>query len=138
MTAEPVLTFRLALPLAEAEAAVRQALLQQGFGILTEVDVQATLRQKLGIETRPYRILGACNPGLAHASLEAEPGVGAFLPCGVALREGASSDETVIALQNPELMAEAFAAPALAPLGAQAREKLVAALRAVAQPALAS
>jgi uncharacterized protein (DUF302 family) len=131
MNAPSVLTYLVAAPLPEAEALVRDALQQQGFGILTEVDVAATLRQKLGIETKPHRILGACNPKLAHASLEAEPNVGAFLPCGVALRQGASPSETIIAIQNPALMAQAFSAPALAALAAEALARLTAAMEAV-------
>ncbi|MBI2765557.1 MAG: DUF302 domain-containing protein [Chloroflexi bacterium] len=131
MNAPSVLTYHVAAPLPEAEALVRGALQQQGFGILTEVDVAATLRQKLGIETKPYRILGACNPKLAHASLEAEPDVGAFLPCGVALREGASPDQTTVAIQNPQLMAQAFSSPALAALAADALARLTAAMDSV-------
>ena len=134
MNAAPVLTYLVPMPLPEAEAAVRAALQEQGFGILTEVDVAATLRQKLGIETRPHRILGACNPRLAHASLEAEPSVGAFLPCGVALREGTSVDETVVTIQNPELLAEAFSAPALGALAAEAMALLSKAIEVVGVP----
>ena len=70
-----------------AEARVRDALTAAGFGVLTEIDVQATLKKKLGAEIPGYRILGACNPQMAHKALEFEPRVGAMLPCNVILRQ---------------------------------------------------
>ncbi len=132
---KPTLNYRVASPMAEAEQAVREALQREGFGILTEVDVAATLRAKLGIETRPHRILGACNPRLAHASIEADPSVAAFLPCGVALREGSSPNETIVSIQNPAMIAEAFDAAALAAPSAAAFSGLTAALTSVGEAA---
>lgn len=79
---------------------VEDALGEEGFGILTEIDVQKTLAEKLGERIEPYLILGACNPSLAHRALSIERSIGALLPCGVALRE--EGDEVVIYLQNPE------------------------------------
>lgn len=120
--------FQVRGPLAEVEPAVRKALAAQGFGILTEVDVQSTLEAKLGISSTPYRILGACNPKLAHAALSAEPRVGAFLPCGVALYENPAGDTTTVCLQDPTVMSGMFAAPGLEAVAAEASRLLVAAL----------
>lgn len=132
---EPVICHEVPLDLPAAEAALRAALASRGFGILTEVDVTATLRQKLGIETRPYRILGACNPALAHESMTIEPRVGAFLPCGVSLYEGKTPDETIICLQNPEMISQSFSDPGLASVAVQARSRLEEAVREVVENA---
>lgn len=129
----PVLVYRIAKPLSEADPAVREALKSQGFGILTEVNVTATLREKLGIETRPYTILGACNPKIAHQAMSIEPNVGAFLPCGIALYEGANPGETIAAIQDPGIIGTAFAAPGLVGPAGEAREKLQAALAQVGE-----
>jgi len=136
MTAQPVVEFRLAMTLPRADAAVRAALQEQGFGILTEIDIAATLRQKLGVETKPHRLLGACNPRLAQASLEADPNVGAFLPCGIALREGATAAETLVTVQNPELIADAFSAPALKAIGSEALARLMDAIEGLGAEAV--
>jgi uncharacterized protein (DUF302 family) len=128
-----VIGFRINRPLSEAESAVRQALQEKGFGILTEVDVTQVLRQKLGIETRPQKLLGACNPRIAHASLEADPRIGAYLPCGLSLRED-EDGVTFISLQNPTAISEFFDVPGLEEPASQARTLLEAALSTVATP----
>ena len=130
----PVMTYTVSKPMTEVDPALREALKGEGFGVLTEVDVTATLREKLGLETRPYRILGVCNPKIAHAALTAEANVGAFLPCGIAVFEGATPGETLIALQDPGVIKDAFSEPGLAAPAGEAREKLDRAIRTVAKP----
>ncbi len=122
------LTTIIKATLAPAEARVREALAAEGFGILTFVDVQATLREKLGIETKPYHILGACNPKLAHQGMEAVPEIGAFLPCGVALWE--EDGQTHVAAQDPELIAGAEPSGALNGMAKEVRARLSRALAA--------
>lgn len=130
ITHPPVETYRLDLPFDQAEPKVRAALAEAGFGILTEVDVQATLKAKLGAEVDQYTILGACNPALAHGALSVRPEVGAFLPCGVALF--AEGGGTRIVLQNPRLMAEVFDDPRIEEVAEEAYRRLTGALASVA------
>ena len=131
---QPVICFHVEGALAVAEATVRAALQAEGFGILTEVDVTATLQNKLSVATKPYKILGACNPKIAHRALEADPRVGAFLPCGLALYEE-EDGRTTVCLQDPGLIAETFHTEGLVEAAAEARERLEAALHAVGSPA---
>lgn len=95
----------------EVVSRVRDAFKEQGFGILTEINIQTTLEEKLGVKTEPYVILGACNPAFAHRALEAEPGVGVFLPCNVVVRR--SGARTVIEAMDPAVMRPFFQAPEL-------------------------
>ena len=116
----------------DAVRATREALQQQGFGVLTEIDVRKTMREKLGIEHAPYLILGACNPRLAHQALEAEREIGLLLPCNVIVyEEGGGS--VVAAVDPVKALAAVIQNPALAEVAPQVRGKLEAALRAVAE-----
>jgi uncharacterized protein (DUF302 family) len=111
-------------PFAEAVEHVREELKHEGFGVLCEIDVQATLREKIGAEIEPYLILGACNPPLAHQSLTAEPELGVLLPCNVVVyeRDGA----THIAAIDAERMLSIVGNDELQPIAEQVREKLAA------------
>jgi uncharacterized protein (DUF302 family) len=112
--------------LEEAEAAIRESLASEGFGILTEIDVAATLKQKLDVDRPPYKILGACNPALANRGLEAEDDLGLLLPCNVVVyTKGA---ETVVAALEPQLMAEVTDNPVLQDVAEEARHRLEKAL----------
>ena len=110
------------LEFAEAVARVREELAQEGFGILCEIDVQATLKQKLGVDREPYLILGACNPPLAHAALEAEPELGALLPCNVVVYE--QHGETHIAAVDAEQMLSIVGNDELASTATEVRRRL--------------
>jgi uncharacterized protein (DUF302 family) len=117
---------RTGLPFAEAVAHVREALKAQGFGVLTEIDVQATLRDRLGENMEPYVILGACNPPLAHRALAADRSIGLLLPCNVVIR--ADSGQTVIEALDPQTMIAVAGNPALQPVADEAASRLRAAL----------
>jgi uncharacterized protein (DUF302 family) len=103
---------------------VRAELKQEGFGVLCEIDVQATLREKLGVEQEPYTILGACNPPLAHQALSAEPELGTLLPCNVVVYR--RDRETHISAIDADRMLSIVGNDALAPIAAQVRAKLAA------------
>lgn len=105
-----------------AMAKVTSALKQEGFGILTEIDVRATFRKKLDREFRPYIILGACNPQLAFKALSAEPHIGLLLPCNVVIQQTDAGTEVSIA--DPETMFSLVPTPGLRPVVDEARERL--------------
>jgi uncharacterized protein (DUF302 family) len=106
----------------DAVARVRDELKAEGFGVLCEIDVQATLKEKLGVDGDPYVILGACNPPLAHRALDREPDLGTLLPCNVAVYR--REDTTHIAAIDAERMLSIVGNDELAPIAAQVRDKL--------------
>ncbi len=107
-------------PFDEVLSQVKDAFAAEGFGTLTEIDLQATLRDKVGKEMDRYVIVGACNPHLASRALDAEPQIGVLLPCNVAVRE--SSDGVVVEAMDPGLMASITGNADMAPIAAEARQ----------------
>jgi uncharacterized protein (DUF302 family) len=117
----------LPLPFEAAVTCVREALKHEGFGVLTEIDLRAAFREKLGREFRPYMILGACNPPLAFNAITADPSVGLLLPCNVAV-EWISDGRTGVRLTDPEALLSAVVlkgAPELASVARDARERML-------------
>ena len=113
----------------DARSRVTDALKQQGFGILTEIDVKATLKAKLDLEFRRYVILGACNPQLAHQALKAELGIGLLLPCNVCVWE--DDGGSVVSIARPDAMFDIVKNPALQAVVQEADQRLRLALNQV-------
>jgi uncharacterized protein (DUF302 family) len=121
----------LAVPYEQVVERVTQALKAEGFGVLTEIDVKATLKKKLDADFRRYVILGACNPPLAHRALSVDLDIGLLLPCNVVVYE-ADNGNSVVGIVDPISMLGVLASPELAPVAEEARvrlERVAAALR---------
>ena len=131
MTTQTSYSFGTRLPgaVADHRPAVEAALKAEGFGVLTEIDVRATLKAKLAVEVAPYVILGACNPPLAHRALEAEPSVGVLLPCNVVLRE--VGPDTIIEAMNPMAALGIVDSAGVQPVAEEATVRLRRAIRAL-------
>ena len=117
-------------PYDETLTAVREQLTEQGFGVLTEIDVTATLKDKLDVDVPAQVILGACRPELAHRALEAAPSIAALLPCNVVVRD-LGSGTTLVEAVDPDLMVRLTAEDALDEVATEARQRLGAALAAL-------
>jgi uncharacterized protein (DUF302 family) len=120
----------LARPYAESVEAVRAALGEQGFGVLTEIDLKATLKAKIDADIAPYVILGACRPPLAYKAVQADPSVGALLPCNVVVRAQDDTTTLVEAL-DPDVMMSVADTAELKEVAADARQRLSAALESL-------
>ncbi len=118
------------LPFEQAEQRLREALKQEGFGILTEVNVQQTLKKKIDVDFYPYKILGACNPRLAHTVLSEDPTMGVFLPCGVVVR-AIDENTTEVLMMNPDAMHHYSGSPRTAAAAAEVKQRLQRALASV-------
>lgn len=116
----------LPLPFEEAVDKTLAALKERGFGVLTRIDVRSTLKEKIGVEFRPYVILGACNPRMAHRALEAEDKIGTMLPCNVIVQEKNGKSE--VAAVDPVASMQAINNAALGAVAAKVREELKAAI----------
>ncbi|MGW3542140.1 DUF302 domain-containing protein [Nocardia niigatensis] len=115
----------------DAVERTRTALARQGFGVLTEIDVRATMRAKLGVDMEDYLILGACNPPLAHRALDAERRIGVLLPCNVVVR-GIGPDTVLVEAADPQMMADLVDVPGVKEVADEAGDRLHAAIDDIA------
>ncbi|HEY9050203.1 MAG TPA: DUF302 domain-containing protein [Gammaproteobacteria bacterium] len=114
----------------ETIEAVKQALATEGFGILTDIDVATTMKKKLNIDAQPYRILGACNPALAHEAITADASIGALLPCNVVVRQD-KENGVYIEFMDPESVLDIVSSSRITEIGKQVRAKLERVLNAL-------
>lgn len=114
----------LRISFVDAIAKVTEALKREGFGVLTDIDVQSTLKSKLNLDMRPYRILGACNPPFAHRAIMAEPDIGLLLPCNVLVREEENGTVTV-AFMDPEAVLDLVDKPEMKEIAREVKARLV-------------
>lgn len=124
------ITVKVNLPFAAALVRTREALATQGFGIITEIDVKQTMKQKIGAEMRPYVILGACMPEVAYRAIEAEPQIGALMPCNVCVWDNDDGTSTVAAV-DVKLIFQMVQNPALSDVAGQVDSKLRTAIATV-------
>ncbi|HEU0299283.1 MAG TPA: DUF302 domain-containing protein [Longimicrobium sp.] len=124
---------RVPLPYEAAVERTRGELAKEGFGVLTEIDVAATLRKKLDVDFPPYVILGACNPPLAHRALTAEPDIGLLLPCNVVVRAGRQEGTSEVLAMDPQAALSLADNPAIGPVAADVGQRLRRVLDAVAR-----
>lgn len=125
------MTVTVDLPYDRAVERTREALGAEGFGVLTEIDVRATLRKKLDVDFRPYVILGACNPAMAHRALSVERDLGLLLPCNVIVYAADQDGRSVVAAVDPEVSLGRVGNDALAPVAADVKARLRRALDSV-------
>jgi uncharacterized protein (DUF302 family) len=112
----------VSLGFAQAIERVTQELAKEGFGVLTEIDVAATMKKKLGLDMPPYRILGACNPQFAHRAITLEPQIGALLPCNVVVRE--EGGKTLVEIMDPRAVLQLVGRPEIASVAGEVRARL--------------
>lgn len=120
-------------PFDDTVIAVREALASEGFGVITEIDMQATLRTKIGVEIDPYLILGACNPTYAHQSLQVDPAIGLLLPCNVVVRSTGAG--TVVEMINPQMLVDVTDNPDMQPIAHEVSARLGSVMDALRDPA---
>ena len=125
------ITTTVPLSVDAADAAVREALKAEGFGVLTEIDVKATLKEKLDADIQPYRILGACAPPLAHEAIQREASVGLLLPCNVVVRQGSHENESVVQALDPVVQLGVAESDTLRSLAEEVRGRMARVIEAV-------
>ena len=130
MTAKYAFGKTVAMGFDQALERVTQELAKEGFGVLSDIDVAATLKKKLGLDMPPYRILGACNPQFAHRALTVEPQIGALLPCNVVVRKD-DAGKTIVEIMDPKAVLQLVERPEIGEIAGEVRKRLERVLAAV-------